>query len=365
MKKTKKMLALTLAVSMVMGSSFAAFAEDNPATPGGNGSTTAEGNVEGHVDKEVLKVVLPTVAADSSAFEYTMDPERLIQGTEAKKYADGTTFPATDSDTGVYFLTAPNTYENNSKPYQVINKSSCNIELTVKAKATQNTANDIALATSDTVSTTTPELYLGLIVGKMGTSTVTALSSTEATINKVIAGTPTNFEVGVKTNADGTKSYTYKEKASATTWKAVNIRMTGKVSDKVAITKDTTAPTVEVTWSWAKAADSATAATDAFDVTITPPAITLTSAGLVTVTGLTAEQNFESVKILVGDKEWDMDDEVATWNTDNWDSENGGSFTVQMSDAWIAFINDNGGKAKAIINYTDGSAESSEVTFTP
>lgn len=74
------------------------------------------------MEKEVLNVVLPTVSAGSSAFAYTMDPERLIQGTDAAKYAEGTVFPDKDSDTGVYFLTDTNTYSNTSNTYQVINK---------------------------------------------------------------------------------------------------------------------------------------------------------------------------------------------------------------------------------------------------
>ncbi len=69
-----------------------------------------------------MNVVLPTVSAGGSAFAYTMDPERLIQGTDAAKYAEGSVFPAAESDTGVYFLTGDNTYSNESSAYQVINE---------------------------------------------------------------------------------------------------------------------------------------------------------------------------------------------------------------------------------------------------
>lgn len=330
MRKTKKMMALALAASMMMCSSFTALAED-PATPLGSGNTTAEGIVEGHVDKEILKVVLPTVAAGSSAFSYTMDPERLIQGTDQAKYADGTTFPAKESDTGVYFLTADKTYANTSNPYQVINKSSCNITLTVKAKASKNTDNDIPLATSDTVSTTTPELYLGLSVGD-GTATPTVLKAEEQTIEKTIPGRSANFTVGVKTNADGTKSYTYKEKADATKWDSVKIQMTGKVSNKD-ITSETTAPTVDVTWSWDKAADDATAATDVVEVTVTPPAVTLTAAGKITVSGLTADQNFVSAAINGTDISTDVE-----WDSDNYNSESGGTLIMQLGSTWLEWL---------------------------
>ena len=89
MKKTKKMMALALAASMVLGSSTVAFAADGDPTPGGTVNVSGSGSVEGHVNKEVLNVVLPTVPSGTpSAFAYTMDPERLIQGTDAAKYAE-------------------------------------------------------------------------------------------------------------------------------------------------------------------------------------------------------------------------------------------------------------------------------------
>ena len=85
MRKTKKMMALALAASMVLGSSVVAFAAEGDATPGGSGTVSGTGEVEGHVNKEVLNVILPTVPSDqASAFAYTMDPERLIQGTDAR-----------------------------------------------------------------------------------------------------------------------------------------------------------------------------------------------------------------------------------------------------------------------------------------
>lgn len=262
MRKTKRMLAVALAATMVFGSSLTAFA-DEPVTSGG---TNGSGTSEGHVEKELINVVLPTVPSGSTPFAYTMDPERLIQETDAAKYAEGTVFPEED-DTGVYFLTAENTYANSSNTLQAINKSSCAITLTVKVKTTQNTAKDIALATSSTVATTgTPNLYLGLKVG----NETKVVSAEEQTVTKNIAGVPSNFEVAVQTNAEtGAKSYVYQEKASASTWKAMNLSMEGAVSN-LAVESDTTAPTVNVTWSYAKAADGAEAATDAVDYTAGP-----------------------------------------------------------------------------------------------
>ncbi len=266
MRKMKQGLAVALTATMVLGSAFTVLAEDTPTT---SGSTSGAGTSEGHVDKEVLNMVLPTVAAGTSPFAYTMDPERLIQETEGAKY-DDFTFPAKDSDTGVYFLTGDKTYANTSNTLQAINKSSCDVTLTVKVKAEASVGNkDIALATSATPSTAEDdpaELYLGLKVGNSST----IVKTDEQTVTKTVAGTSSNFATTVK-DKEGSKVYVYEEKADATTWKAINISMTGAVSAK-AITADTTAPTVNVTWSYAKAATGATVDTeDQTDYTTTPP----------------------------------------------------------------------------------------------
>ena len=303
MRKTKRMLAVALAATMVFGSSLTAFA-DEPVTSGG---TNGSGTSEGHVDQELINVVLPTVASGSTPFAYTMDPERLIQETDAAKYAEGTTFPDAEGDTGVYFLTAANTYSNTSNTLQAINKSSCDITLTVKVKTTQNTAKDIALATSSTVATTgTPNLYLGLKVG----NDTTVVKADEQTVTKTIAGTPANFEIAVADN-----EYVYQEKASATTWKAMNLSMEGAVSN-LAVESDTTAPTVNVTWSYAKAADDATAATDAVNYSATPAVV----APSTTKTTYTKTDDGDGVSVVFNPGSYSDGITAVKWSSENSDS---------------------------------------------
>lgn len=359
MRRTKKMMALALAASMVLGSSAVAFAADGDTTPGGTGSVSGSGAVEGHVNKEVLNVILPTVpTGQASAFAYTMDPERLIQGTDAAKYAEGTVFPAADADTGVYFLTDTNTYSNESNTYQVINKSSCDVDLTVKVKATQNTAKDITLASSNGVSTTAPELYLGLKVG----SSEQAVSATEATVNKTLAGNKNNFVITVDTKEDGTKEYAYKEKDSTSGWKAMNISLTGTVS-KLDIASDTTAPTVDVTWSWAKAADNATPSTDAVEFK-EGPQISMNNNGLITMTGFTSEQNYSSLAVTDGEgTKWDISDSPFTWDLTNYDAATGGDANIQLSDRWKNFLIEKGGDVILELTLTDGTVKTFTTTI--
>ncbi len=358
MKKTKKMMVFVLTATMALGNSAVTFAADGDAASGGTGGVSGSGAVEGHVEKEVLNVVLPTVSAGSSAFAYTMDPERLIQGTDAAKYAEGTVFPDKDSDTGVYFLTDTNTYSNTSNTYQVINKSSCDVDLTVKVKATQNTAKDIALAASDAVSTTDPELYLGLNVG----TTEQVISATEMTVTKTIAGNSNNFNITVQTKDDGTKEYVYQEKESTFGWKAMNINMTGTVS-KLDIEEDTTAPTVDVTWSWAKAADTSTPSTDAVEF-VEGPQISMDNNGLITMTGFTSEQNYSSLAVTDGEGiKWDIGDSPYTWDLTNYDAATGGDANIQLSDGWKNFLIEKGGAVTLELTLTDGTVKTFTTTI--
>ena len=249
MKGKKKAIAIALAATMTMGSSLTVFAAET-----GSGTTSGKGENEGHVEKEVINVVLPVVPETTgSPFEYIADPERLIQATAGARYEDFT-FPDKNGDTGVYFLVGEKEYANTSSTLQVINKSSCDVTITVTAKATAASDKDLKLSTTNTVSGGDPEapLFLNLKVGQ----TDQAISTSEAAVVKTIEGNADNFEV--KYTGSG---YEYVPKVSAYSWKALNISLSGAVSENAVITNDTTVPTVDVTWAFAKAADDAVADT--------------------------------------------------------------------------------------------------------
>lgn len=104
-KNIKSFTAATLVATLALGSSLAVLADNSNS---GNMETQA-GTLEGHVTKSVTNVLLPVTTAGSdvtynaSVFNYTIDPERLVQETDGAKYGDAD-FPKTN-DTGVYFLT--------------------------------------------------------------------------------------------------------------------------------------------------------------------------------------------------------------------------------------------------------------------
>lgn len=274
MMKSKKILAIVLATSMMLGSSITALAD-------GATGTTGAGTNEGHVEKEVINVVLPTIADGSTPFAYTMDPERLITATNGAAHS-GATFPSSN-DTGVYFQTETNTFANTSSELTITNKSSCDVDITVKVKAVADDEDkDIALAESSTVSTTegSPNLYLGL---KVGTDTTT-VKTEEQTVTKTIEGIADNFEIVYDT------TYKYQEKASASGWKDLKISMTGAVSE-MDVPTGTTAPTISVTWSFAKHVDGPVA---------TPTSMS-TSVKSATISGVAEGATLASVKIIKND----------------------------------------------------------------
>lgn len=301
MYKMKKLMAVALAATMVMGSSLVAFADD----PTNSGSISGSGTNEGHVKKEVLNMILPTVQSGSNPFGYTMDPERLVQETDAKKYGEDFIFPEKDKDTGVYFLVGDKEYANESNALQAINKSSCAVTLTVKPKLTASAGGkDIDIATAKpSGKATKAELYLALKIG----NDEEILSATEKTLTKTIAGVEENFEVDYKNNV-----YVYQEKETkAKPWKAMNISLTGVVSN-YDVEADTTAPTVDVTWSFAKAADGAQEATDVVEYSETPaqssvPAtVTLPSSGAVEVPVTIGTNGDELTKLETSEFSGDM-----------------------------------------------------------
>ncbi|SCZ76070.1 hypothetical protein [Pseudobutyrivibrio xylanivorans] len=276
--KLKRILAVAMATTMVLGMSMTALAADGDAT--GDGGANGTGTSEGHVEQKHLNVVLPTAA--ETTFAYTMDPERLIQTTSGGKYEEETTFPEAAGDTGVYFLTGEKTYSNTSSDLEIINKSSADVKVDVKVKTEATAAGtDITLATAALDgSETTPKLYLAAQVGEGAGKSTQILSATEAPVSRILAGNAGNYEIVVTTDSDGNKGYAYQQKKTGlTAWKSLKFNITGAVTNKE-ITAETTAPKIVVTWAFAEKAsdDTTTVDTGVSDyVDIPGPSIAQTS----------------------------------------------------------------------------------------
>lgn len=355
----RKLLAASLAVSMVMGSSVVAFAEDQNASSSGSGETQYV------AETDVFSVVFPTVAEDATTFDYLLDPSGLIAETGGDRY----TGKAFDDGKSVYFLrsskvdgtvggtagTANCDYTDKSDEIKVVNKSTEAVELVVSAKVV-DVPEGMKMAESKTFSGTDTELYLG-VVGTDGTTPdEKAITENGVELKASIEADEDAYEV----KWDSTEGQYKKQltaNASADTYtgfKSYSFQLTGACNtatgtDWSGLTD--AAPKVDLTWS--------------VKDTITGPSFTLNADGLITVNNLTADRNYASIKVTDGEGNvWDINDELVEWNTENWNSTDGGSFTAQMSDRWISFIHSKGGKATAVLNLTDGSKiETSEITF--
>jgi hypothetical protein len=249
--KFKKRIAVLLAATMVLGSTVTVMADSVP----GGGSATGAGTSEGHLEREIGNVVLPT-SISANAFNYTIDPERLVNETNAALHT-GATFAGTSKTDGVFFLVDTDKYDSKTNEYEVTNKSTFPIDVTVKIAApAEAAATDIALVSENALTgAKAPGLYLGL---KMGATPASAEAvpvaygkpaESTVSVNAVTA----NFEASVSNN-----KYVYKEKATASGWLSTKFYVEGKTTngangaEGLQIADDTTAPTLTVTWSWKK-----------------------------------------------------------------------------------------------------------------
>ena len=261
--KLKKLMASCLTAAMIMGLGATTYADPALTSSGdqiGSGAQVSSGASEGYVAKNIANVILPTTT--NNTFAFTVDPQRLVSATLDSQ---DKTLEGTAAADGVYFMTSGATYNSTSNAVYFVNKSTYDVKLTVKAKATLATSNPISLSSDASASAlvsggTEPLLYLGLKVGSTEKAIMTDAMSSGA--EKVIAANEDGYEV--KFDSSATPKYTYDEVEDAS-WNAVAIQLTGKVgdvSDEIEAVEKNAPQSVEVTWAWEKAAEDAVASND-------------------------------------------------------------------------------------------------------
>lgn len=246
-KQIKHVLALTLATTLSLGMGINAFAITGDQT--GNGSGSGDGDFEGHVDKEVVSVELPTVATgDSSVFNYKMDPEGLIAATNNAAHS-GASF---ESGKNVFFQSAANTWTAESAKLKVVNKGTVDVDVKVSASTAANT--DIAMAENATGFTETnknAELYLGLLVANQNAVAVKEAPNSgdpDATVSVGLKGNEENYEVA---HSNNTYSYAVKSGVPDTAWNSFEIGLTGACNPYGDYsTENLAASKVTVTWAY-------------------------------------------------------------------------------------------------------------------
>lgn len=252
-KLTKRLGTGVMAVSIVLSSAMVAFAED-PA-PAGTGTFGGTGGIEGIVKTDVYTADFPTDSND--AYNYIADPQGLIRKTNAAKYGD-----KTFGDGTVFFTNKEGdyNYSNASDAVTIVNQSSKNLSVIVKAKATPGT-DGATLATSKTFSGTSKEVYLGITDSVEG-STEQALTAAGVEMKAVLGAAPEEaYEYSY--NSDTNKyEYTLKSDVSAFNFAEYSFQINGAANDKATDWADATAlPAIEVTWTVDLTDDTPTVAT--------------------------------------------------------------------------------------------------------
>lgn len=285
MKNYKKIVAFSLAATMMIGSTMTVFAsetgdtETDPAPTAG--VSEGEGSYEGGEMKyPTLSVTLPTIP--EGTYDYIADPNGLIAATSGEKY-ENSTFTGT---TGIFFLTSTaddgaKTYTADSAALSLTNENAQDIDVTVKLE--QKTAGDniIKYAENATFEAADKDnkLYLALTDGAASNPKVAALTSKgAATIKATVAGIPGNYEAGYTT--DGGYKYALKDEADLTDWNSCSFKMTGALNKNAKWGDNINFPAIKVTWSYAEHRDSALSAAA---VSSTSNSVTVTGA---TVTGV-------------------------------------------------------------------------------
>lgn len=266
----KKIFAVTLAATMVMGSSVVAFAGEATTQPATD-STTGTGKLEGTVDTDVFHVVLPTIEENDTTLAFTLDPEGLISKTSNAAYA-GATF---DEGT-LFFKNSATKYSNTSNALTVQNKSSIDVDVTVTASVE---AAGIALTADKTFADdTSASMYLAILAG----TDETAISENGATVTAQIGAAPTG---AYKYSYDATDGYQYILDDTFTgDFEDYSFQLTGASNAKgdwSAFTE--AAPSVELTWTVAAHSDAYVSSTA---LSVGNESVTLAMPDGVTVSGV-------------------------------------------------------------------------------
>jgi len=271
---TKRFLAVTMAVTMVAGSSLTAFAADAEGA-------TGTGTNTGHLDTDIFTIVYPTDTEIEGFFDFTIDPENILSS--ADKFTDGATAAGENfaNEDLVYFKQAADAekaYASSSQAAQVGAKNYTDVDVTAVASIGDadegKTIIPMVSSAEELEAATTPSLFLQL---KVGGATAAISAESGATVVDTIDGQPDNFSPVYDTEND---NYKLKEKED-TEWEnnTAGVQLIGKVKGGT-IDADVVAPTVTLTWEVTKHVDSYVSSTT---ISGTNNSVTLTAPEGVTV----------------------------------------------------------------------------------
>lgn len=326
--KVKKILAVALAAAMVMGSTVTAYAEKKA-----EGSGTGSGTMAGYLENEVFNVVLPTMSVDDrgemNSLKFLIDPQKLITASQGDTLPNGASF---DPGKTMYFSVTTGggiRYTDTSDTFTVINKSTMDTDITVRAEVSNLGDGSGKIKLSDDRSfsgDTAASMYMA--IRKVGGAAV-PISENGASLTGTIGGKPEAYKVSVVSG--GGFMLTQKRDFDDSKFERYMFQVTGASNangDWSGVYNASTSPSLTLTWTIVPHVDSYLDKTtiSALDPTVTatlPDGVTVRKI-VVSYNGLTAEMTEPTYYTKNGSTYTFVPEKVATWI--------GGTITFTYSD---------------------------------
>ena len=363
--KVKKVLAVVLSATMVLGCGLTALA-DNRTSDGG----TAHGSSIGYVDDHKIDMTLPTVG--NTTLDYVADPQRIVNIFEAQQAAkgvvtsDGSTSVLPNGDpvvanvAGIYFNTTSGGYLPTSERLRAINNGSDRVVVTVTVTAEDN-ANNIAFTTTKssadasaiankTYDTGAPSLYMAINhevytksagVHSVTTSGAAAIQPTtnggSVTTTFSVDGTPENYEYAT----NGTNSFTYKKidgisSTDERNWNYAEFYLDGFLSyTNMKNYKNEIAPELNITWSFRDPELYVSTNT----ISRSNNSLTLSLPNGVSVSRVTCMSSGSSTENELPSARYTISGTTMTFNADTVNAFSGGKFKIYFSDGTTETLN--------------------------
>lgn len=238
MKSFKKIAAVTMAATMLLGSSLTVLAA------GPTGGDTGSGSYEGYVDQtSVFSASIPTNAAN--VFNFFVDPNKLLEETG---YARLTGKTADDFESGAtLFFTrtgAEKEFGKDSDKVTAKNMSSYDVNIEVSASITG--IDGITMADSATIGSDVqdPTLYLAIV---HDADTVVVKADEGGLLTGTIEGKDENFEIQYNATK-GKYEYVQKDGVADTTWETYDFYLTGACGGTWTDEQAEATPEIALTW---------------------------------------------------------------------------------------------------------------------
>ncbi len=366
----KKMLAVSMSAAMVMGMAMPVMAADTGAT---QNKTSVDAPIYSF---EVLDVVVPT------KFDIAFNPDGLTvdmgggttstdqilsrnfgiinKGNKDQVFKVG--LQIEDKNTGddvVTFVGTESEVDNaDANTYaiylEVIPADTTEVKVgATPASADENTAaadlNDVTMTKASTaaVALNGGNNQVGFMLEK---AVYTPVTDSEVTLGTTTGNDVTaNYEVtNLATNGKGITAFTFG----------------GKMNSKANWSKLQNEIKISAVYDNEIATDSATTVTGTGAMINLEPQIDVSATGLITISNLSAAQNFESMTITLPDgRVLDIDVNPVTWDRSNWSQQNGGSMTGQMGTEWVSYLSGQSEDSTITLNLTDQSVKTATVSI--